>query len=65
MPAKKKKNQKKSKAQKPVKVKKAPAKDVVFYLSQISSQLERVVCCLEAQVRGQVIKNFKAEAKSD
>lgn len=63
---KKKKTQKKSKAQKPpAKVKKTPAKDSNFYLAQIVSQLERVVCCLEARVRGKILKNFKAEADND
>ena len=42
---------------------KAPKKDVCFWLSQISSQLERLVICNEKRLSGRVFDKFNSKAE--
>ena len=40
---------------------KAPKKDVCFWLSQISSQLERIVLCQEKKLSGQNFPDYNSK----
>ena len=41
--------------------KKAPAKDVCFWLSQISSQLERLILCHEKRLSGESYPDYDSK----